>query len=74
MNTVLEHNLSVLDYSKITIHRYQSILSAELRSTKEIGRVAVFLWKLKIPLRTMKELLMKQEKKFALLTLSYLFK
>jgi GT2 family glycosyltransferase len=74
MDAVLEQDLSVLDYSKMTIHRYQSILNAELQFSKELRYVAVFLWKLKIPLRTIKKLLYRQERKYALLTLSYLFK
>ena len=74
MNAVLKQNISVVDYSQMTVHRYLSILNADVQFSKELGWIAVFLWKLKIPFRAIKRLLYKQERKYALLTLSYLFK
>ncbi len=74
MKTVLEHDFSMLDYPKMTIGRYKSIFDADLQFTKELGCLAVFLWKLKIPLRAAKRLCHKEQRKYALLILSYLYK
>ena len=73
MSAVLEHNLSVFDYQTVDILRYKSILDSELRFCSELGRTAVFCWKLKIPLRAIKRLCSKNSN-YTLLTLSYLFK
>jgi len=74
MNTVLEQNLSVLNGSAISTDRYASILNAELLLNRELGFLAVLLWKIKIPLQVIKRAFYKDKRKFTGLTLSYLFK
>jgi GT2 family glycosyltransferase len=74
MNSIIEQNLSVLDYTGMSVNRYTSILNAELQFSKELGSPALFLWKVKIPLRAIKRFFTKGAKGYVLQTLSYFFK
>ena len=74
MNSVIEQNLSLLDYSTMTNFRYKSILKGELQFCRDLGHLAVFFWKLKIPYKIMRMIFSKNRRSYIPSTLLYIFK
>jgi GT2 family glycosyltransferase len=75
LDTVIEQNLSLFDFKKnVSIHRYYSILNAELKFNKEIGIIAIIAWKLRLIPRAIKLIGKKVKISYITMTLSFLFK
>lgn len=75
LDVELEQNLSLFAFKKnISKSRYQSILTAELCFNKEIGKIAVFAWKLRLFPRALKLALKKVNYSYVLTTFMFLFK
>ena len=53
-NAKLLQNLSVLDYSSMSIERYKKVIKAEYEVSKEMGVIPLILWLIKLPLRAAK--------------------
>ena len=72
LNTKIQHNLSILDYSTLSIERYKSMLSAEKRFAKFVGKKAEFVLSIWLTLRFFKQLIVPYKRKFAKITLKNL--
>lgn len=73
LNTVLEHELSVMDYSRISLQRYQSILESEILFYKEYKKELLPAYRNQLIKRLMKQILLVKNKKIAAYTLKRLF-
>jgi GT2 family glycosyltransferase len=69
LNTSLEHELSVMDYSRVSITRYQSILDSEILFYKEYKRELLSTYKIQLVKRLLKQVLLVKNKKIAVCTL-----
>ncbi|MBF8807706.1 MAG: glycosyltransferase [Enterococcus lacertideformus] len=65
----MEHDLSVLDYKKVSVSRYQSILKAENHFYKNYDRKMLPKHRKQLLLRTVKQFLMVKNRKIWRLTL-----
>ncbi len=75
LDVTLIHDLTMLDYqNKMTILRYHSIIDAENKFSKQIGILAIITFKIKLFFRFMKQLIINEKRKYALITLKYLYK
>jgi len=75
MDVVLTHDLSMLDYqNKMTRKRYDSIINAEYKFSKQIGIFAFLTFKIRLFFRIIKQFVIKEKRPYTILTLKYLFK
>jgi predicted glycosyltransferase involved in capsule biosynthesis len=75
MDVDLQHDLSVLDYqNKMTIQRYFSIIDSEYRFAKLLGVISIMLFKFRLVLRLLAQLLVKEKRLYISLTIKYLCK
>ncbi|MBS8265756.1 glycosyltransferase [Mesobacillus boroniphilus] len=65
MDVILEHDLSVMDYSQVSINRYQSILDSEIRFYKEHKPELYRPYKMQLAKRFLKQLLLVRNKQIA---------
>lgn len=70
---IITHNLSLLDYKHMTRERYASIIEADNRLAKEMGRLTVFFLKIRLLCRCLKFATDKYKRKYIGLTLANLF-
>jgi GT2 family glycosyltransferase len=73
LNTTLEHDLSVMDYSKISLNRYKSILNSEINFYKNYKRDLYTAYKKQLMKRLVKQALIVKNKQIAMYTLRKLF-
>lgn len=73
LNTILQHELSVMDYSRVSLKRYQSILDSEILFYKEYKTELLPSYKTQLVKRLLKQVLLVKNKKIAVYTLRRLF-
>lgn len=73
MDTVLEHELSVMDYNRVSLPRYKSILDSEVLFYKEYKKELLPGYKSQLVKRLLKQILLVKNKKIAAYTLRRLF-
>ncbi len=69
VDITLEHELSVMDYSTVSLWRYKSILDAEMKFYSEYKKDLHASYKKQLGKRLLKQLLLVKNKKIALYTL-----
>jgi GT2 family glycosyltransferase len=74
VDVALEHELSVMDYSNVSLRRYQSILDAEMKFYSEYKKDLSGPYKKQLCKRLLKQILLVKNKQIALYTLRRLFK
>jgi GT2 family glycosyltransferase len=73
LEATLDHELSVMDYSRISLTRYQSILDSEINFYKNYKRDLVSAYRKQLTKRFLKQVLTVKNKKIAMYTLRRLF-
>lgn len=73
LNVTLEHELSVMDYSRVSLGRYQSILESEIKFFKHYQQDLYKSYRMQLAKRFLKQILTVKNKKIALHTLRRLF-
>ncbi len=73
VDITLEHELSVMDYSTVSLRRYQSILDAEMKFYAEYKKELNASYKKQLFKRLLKQILLVKNKKIALYTMRRLF-
>jgi hypothetical protein len=75
MDVVLSHDLTMLDYrNKMTSQRYDSIISAEFKFSKQLGILAFLAFKVRLFFRLLKQFMLREKRPYTHLTLKYLCK
>ncbi|NMD68812.1 glycosyltransferase [Bacillus sp. DNRA2] len=69
LDTVIAHELSVMDYANVSLKRYQSILDSEIRFYKEYKKDLLPAYKRQLIKRLLKQMLLVKNKKIAAYTL-----
>ncbi|XJZ26971.1 glycosyltransferase [Bacillota bacterium Lsc_1132] len=69
----LEHELSVMDYSRVSLERYKSILESEIKFYQNYRRDLYKSYKFQLAKRFLKQILTVKDKKIAYYTLRRLF-
>jgi glycosyltransferase involved in cell wall biosynthesis len=69
----LEHELSVLDYTRVSLQRYQSILSSEVNFYRNFKKDLLPKYRIQLAKRFLKQVLTVKNKEIALLTLKRFF-
>jgi GT2 family glycosyltransferase len=73
LDTTLEHELSVMDYSRVSLKRYQSILNSEMSFFQNYKKDLFPSYRKQLAKRFLKQVLTVKNKKIAMYTLSRLF-
>jgi glycosyltransferase involved in cell wall biosynthesis len=73
LDVTLEHELSVMDYSRVSLQRYQSILDSEIYFYKDYKKDLYPSYRMQLVKRLLKQLLVVKNKKIAMYTLKRLF-
>lgn len=73
LNVTLEHELSVMDYSRVSLKRYQSILESELHFFKNYQQDLYNAYRIQLAKRFLKQILTVKNKKIAMYTLRRFF-
>jgi GT2 family glycosyltransferase len=73
LDLTLEHELSVMDYSRVSLARYQSILESEIKFFKNYQQDLYKSYRMQLAKRFLKQILTVKNKKIALYTLRRLF-
>jgi GT2 family glycosyltransferase len=73
MDVTLDHELSVMDYSRISLKRYQSILDSEMNFYKNYKRDLSSAYRKQLAKRFLKQVLTVKNKKIAIYTLRRFF-
>ncbi|NHM29986.1 glycosyltransferase [Neobacillus terrae] len=73
LNVSLDHELSVMDYKRVSFQRYKSILDSELRFYRNYKKSMYQLFKRNLAFRFAKQVLTVKDKRIAFYTLSKLF-
>ncbi|MCM3763503.1 glycosyltransferase [Neobacillus niacini] len=73
MDTTLEHDLSVMDYSKVSLNRYKSIINSEVKFYKNYKKDLFPAYKKQLMKRFLKQALIVKNKHIAMYTLRKLF-
>jgi GT2 family glycosyltransferase len=73
LDVILEHELSVMDYSRVSLARYQSILESEIKFFKNYQQDLYKSYRMQMAKRFLKQVLTVKNKKIALYTLRRLF-
>lgn len=74
MNTVLSHSLSTLDYNTLSEQRYENIMISDRRMAKEIGFAAEVALCVRVLFRIVKQLFVKNKRRFLVQTITLSFK
>ena len=75
MDVELSHDLTMLDYhNKMTMSRYYSIIGAEYKYSRKLGLLATSMFKARLLLRLIKQILIKEKRIYIYITLRYLCK
>ncbi|MED4225106.1 glycosyltransferase [Neobacillus cucumis] len=74
LKAVLEHELSVMDYSQVSLGRYQSILDSEIKFYQNYKMDLYPSYRKQLVMRFLKQVLLVKNKKIAMYTLSRLLK
>lgn len=74
LDTVIQHDLSVLDYSQISKVRYESILESEYKYYKYYKKNQYSAYRRHLVIRLMKQILVVKDKSIAILTFKKLIK
>lgn len=69
LDTTLEHELSVMDYSRVSLKRYQSILDSEINFYKHYKKELLPAYRVQLVKRLVKQFLTVKNKKIAAYTL-----
>lgn len=72
IDTIIQHDLSILDFDSINFDRYKSILKAKVLFYKDKSLLYTIRLKLSLLRKLLKYTIKKKDKQFALLTLKYL--
>ncbi|RTR36405.1 glycosyltransferase [Robertmurraya yapensis] len=72
LNSILEHELSVLDYKRVSLQRYKSIIDSEFHFYKNYKKNLYKAYKKQLFKRLIKQVLIVQNKRIALYTLQRL--
>jgi hypothetical protein len=73
LNVSLEHELSVMDYSRVSLPRYKSILESEIKFFKNYKQDMYNSYRIQLAKRFLKQVLTVKNKKIAFYTLRRLF-
>jgi GT2 family glycosyltransferase len=73
LDVTLEHELSVMDYSRVSLKRYQSILESEIHFFKNYQQDLYKAYRIQLAKRFLKQVLTVKNKKIALYTLRRFF-
>jgi GT2 family glycosyltransferase len=73
LNVSLEHELSVMDYSRVSMARYKSIMESEAKFFRDYEQDLYKAYKIQLAKRFLKQILTVKNKKIAMYTLSRLF-
>jgi GT2 family glycosyltransferase len=73
LNVSLEHELSVMDYSRVSLARYKSIMESERKFFRDYEQDLYKAYKIQLAKRFLKQILTVKNKKIAMYTLSRLF-
>lgn len=73
LDVILEHELSVMDYSRVSLKRYQSILDAEFNFYQNYKKELYPSYRTQLVKRFLKQVLTVKNKKIAMYTLKRLF-
>ena len=73
LDLTLEHELSVMDYSRVSLARYQSILESEIKFFKNYQQDLYKAYRIQLAKRFLKQVLTVKNKKIALYTLRRFF-
>ncbi len=73
LDVTLDHELSVMDYSRVSLRRYQSILDSEINFYKNYKKDLFPSYRKQLAKRFIKQALVVKNKKIALYTLRQLF-
>lgn len=72
LDTTLEHELSVMDYSRVTLERYKSIIASEFNYYKNYKKDLYSQFRVQLAKRFVKQILTVNNKKIAFYTLKML--
>ncbi|WML54773.1 glycosyltransferase [Neobacillus sp. PS3-12] len=73
LDVMLEHELSVMDYSRVSLKRYQSILESEIKYFRNYQQDLYKAYRIQLAKRFLKQVLTVKNKKIALYTLRRFF-
>nr|WP_263324825.1 glycosyltransferase [Neobacillus sp. Marseille-Q6967] len=73
LNVSLEHELSVMDYSRVSLDRYKSIVDSEMNYYRNYKKDLYTAYRIQLMKRLLKQVLTVKNKKIAVYTLSRLF-
>ena len=73
LDVTLEHELSVMDYSRISLKRYQSILDSEMNFYKNYKKELLTAYRTQLAKRLLKQVVTVKNKQIAFYTLKRLF-
>jgi GT2 family glycosyltransferase len=73
LHATIEHELSVMDYSRVSEQRYQSIMNSEIFFYKNYKQDLFSAYRIQLAKRFLKQLLTVKNKKIAMYTLKRLF-
>jgi glycosyltransferase involved in cell wall biosynthesis len=73
MDVTLKHELSVMDYSQVSLKRYQSIIDSELIFYKNYKKELFLAYRKQLAKRLIKQVLTVKNKKIAMYTLRRIF-
>lgn len=73
LDVSLEHELSVLDYTRVSLQRYQSILDSEVKFYRNYKKELFPKYRIQLGKRFLKQVLTVKNKEIALLTLKRFF-
>ncbi len=73
LKAVLEHELSVMDYSRVSLSRYQSILASEINFYQNYKKDLLPAYRMQLAKRFLKQVVTVKNKKIAIHTLKRFF-
>jgi len=73
LNVYLEHELSVMDYSRVSLDRYKSIIDSEINFYRNYKKDLYSSYRIQLAKRLLKQILTVKNKQIAKYTLSRLF-
>lgn len=73
LDAALEHELSVMDYSRVSLARYKSIIESEIKFYKNYKQELFQAYKIQLAKRFLKQIITVKDKRIAFCTLSRLF-
>lgn len=73
LDTELEHELSVMDYDRVSLNRYKSILDSEINFYRNYKKDLFSSYRAQLVKRLLKQILVVKNKKIAMYTLKKIF-